>query len=210
MEESLPTDDVLVPSTTDQLIRPFDFVSLLQAAVDEEDRREQESVELLLKAALEDEDNREEGSVSFYVPARPNVNSSVGVEDAINSNGKRPRDEAWKVRKKANRKARARHDVYDMAGLYSSSKSLRYTCQTHNITRDKFDMESVKVAGPGYVGSRRSLTKKDWTLSELKDSGFEIMEWPERFSESHRRRADWAPNESKLGPGHPGYCLGAE
>ncbi|KAG6809041.1 hypothetical protein H0H92_001827 [Tricholoma furcatifolium] len=182
MKQSPPTGDLL--PVADQLIRPFDFESLLKAAVEDEDRREEETIKSLLKPAVEDEDRchveKLEETVRLDVPATPDIELSEDEdEDLINSNGKRSKDKAWKVRKKAKRKARAKRDVYDMGGLFRS-RSSRFTSKAQKIKLENFDMQSVKVAGPGYVGPRRNLTKKNWTLSELKDAGFEIMEWPER------------------------------
>ncbi|KAG6809252.1 hypothetical protein H0H92_001003 [Tricholoma furcatifolium] len=52
-------------------------------------------------------------------------------------------------------------------------------------------MEAVKPAEPGYMGRRAvDLTHKEWTILQLKEAGFEFMEWPDRPSvitdSSHR------------------------
>ncbi|KAG6823502.1 hypothetical protein H0H92_010011, partial [Tricholoma furcatifolium] len=146
--------------------------SLLKAALEDEDLHEEAIVQSVLQPTEEDDDVDDVG-----VNHRTHDDSSEDEDATMNSNGKRPK--AWKVRKKAKRRARAKRDVYDMGGL-SSSRSIQFTSNTNNIQLDNFDMKSVKVAGPGYVGPRRNMSKKNWTLSELKDAGFEIMEWPER------------------------------
>ncbi|KAG6827544.1 hypothetical protein H0H92_011351 [Tricholoma furcatifolium] len=228
MKSSQPTDALL--PTADQLILPFDFASLLKAAVEDEDRWVEED------RRVEDKEPPEEETVSVDVQATPTLapadssqdanslkvehaedevehalNSNgkrsrnqasklrkkaklqaqanrdvydIGrveneVEHAVNSNRKRSRNQASKLRKKAKRQAQAKRDVYDMGGL-SSSRSIRLIPNANQIKLDNFDMEGVKVAGPGYVGPRKTLNKKNWTLSELKDAGFEIMKWPER------------------------------
>ncbi|KAG6824456.1 hypothetical protein H0H92_006833, partial [Tricholoma furcatifolium] len=96
-----PADDLLPPA--DQLIRAFDFESLLKAALEDEDLHEEEIIQSLLQPTEEGDDVDD-----VAVDHRTNDDSSED-EDTMNSNGKRPK--AWKVRKKAKQRARAKRDV---------------------------------------------------------------------------------------------------
>ncbi|KAG6807712.1 hypothetical protein H0H92_006633, partial [Tricholoma furcatifolium] len=146
--EEIPADGRLA-APADQIIRPFDFEPLLKAAVEDEDLREEESMSLDVRPTP---DRVNSSDVEAVHPSQ--VGSIEGLTTRINSHAKRPtgREEAWKVRKKANRKTRAMRDVYNMGGI-SCSKSIRVTSNARNMKLDNFDMETVKVAGPGYVMS---------------------------------------------------------
>ncbi|KAG6823010.1 hypothetical protein H0H92_011735, partial [Tricholoma furcatifolium] len=202
-----PLSDDVLPAAF-ECSREFDFAPLLAAAVEEEYRRHvvcSESSEEELRSfeaqnmhknipskvdpqvvsapllALRDSVSSEGlGNFEVRTTQESNVDIAQSAEQGllVNSNGKRPRKDAWKVRKKAKLKARAACDVYDMGGL-PTARSIHLTPTATHLPQNMFDMEAVKVAGPGYVGPRKTLTKTSWTVDELKAAGFEFMEWPE-------------------------------
>ncbi|KAG6810149.1 hypothetical protein H0H92_013089 [Tricholoma furcatifolium] len=163
--------------------RSFDFRALLAAAVAEQDREsQQEEARLtLIHGEIEDEDvtvdsNRDESTLAASPLEPPEVED---VEPTLN--GKRlPKEERWKSHKKLKRKELASRDVFDLGSLPSAS-SLRHPAGANALAVDTFSMSHVKVAGPGYIGPRsRGIHKKEWTVPELKEAGFEIMKWPDR------------------------------
>ncbi|KAG6809111.1 hypothetical protein H0H92_001567, partial [Tricholoma furcatifolium] len=52
---------------------------------------------------------------------------------------------------------------------------------TSTHTQEDFDMKEADVAQPGYVALHPpTLIKENWTVSELKEAGFDFIKWPDR------------------------------